>query len=99
MRAVNAEFVDTYQLKSLSQIIEVSHNPAHSDQYRLRITKDEQGGLYVNHGSIAAEIGPFDRVIACTGFRFDSDIFRGGNMGFMEIMHGKHAKDLKKMEL
>jgi thioredoxin reductase len=69
LRAVNNNFLDTYQLKSQNAIL---------DGNILGITKDEDGYLVSVSFSRADEVVKdirYDRVIACTGFRFDHSIF------------------------
>ncbi|MEJ1933914.1 NAD(P)-binding domain-containing protein, partial [Nostoc sp. NIES-2111] len=69
LRAVNNNFLDTYQLKSQNAILDAS------------IKKIEhQNGLFsvsfsYSHANGEEETLIYDRVIVCTGFRFDSSIF------------------------
>lgn len=70
LRAVNNNFLDTYQLKSQNAIL---------DGNVKRIERRADGKLsvtfsFVRANEITKDI-PYDRVIACTGFRFDSSIF------------------------
>lgn len=69
LRAVNNNFLDTYQLKSQNAVI---------DAKAVKIARKD--GLYTVTAQMRAaedhEITlTYDRVIACTGFRFDADIF------------------------
>jgi thioredoxin reductase len=69
LRAVNNNLLDTYQLKSQNALL---------DGTVKRI--ERQGGKYLVTVSFARanEISrhiPYDRVIVCTGFRFDASIF------------------------
>lgn len=69
LRAVNNNFLDTYQLKSQNAVI---------DAKATRIEK--QDGVYtVTAAMSAAEdheiVLTYDYVIACTGFQFDNSIF------------------------
>ncbi|MDW3224871.1 MAG: NAD(P)-binding domain-containing protein [Paracoccaceae bacterium] len=69
LRAVNNNFLDTYQLKSQNAVI---------DAKAVKI--EREGGVYTVTAEMrAAEdhqiVLTYDRVIACTGFRFDADIF------------------------
>lgn len=69
LRAVNNNFLDTYQLKSQNAVI---------DAKAVKIEKAD--GVYTVTAEMrAAEdheiVLTYDRVIACTGFRFDADIF------------------------
>ncbi|BAT55378.1 FAD-dependent pyridine nucleotide-disulphide oxidoreductase [Nostoc sp. NIES-3756] len=69
LRAVNNNFLDTYQLKSQNAILDAS------------IKKIEhKNGLFsvsfsYSHANGEEETLIYDRVIVCTGFRFDSSIF------------------------
>lgn len=69
LRAVNNNFLDTYQLKSQNAVI---------DARAVEITKAD--GVYtVRAAMTAAEeheiVLTYDHVIACTGFQFDNSIF------------------------
>ncbi|WP_439148850.1 NAD(P)-binding domain-containing protein [Sulfitobacter sp.] len=69
LRAVNNNFLDTYQLKSQNAVI---------DAKALEITK--QDGVYTVRAQMTAAEGheivlTYDHVIACTGFQFDNSIF------------------------
>ncbi len=69
LRAVNNNFLDTYQLKSQNAVI---------DARALEITKD--GDVYTVRAAMTAADGheivlTYDHVIACTGFQFDNSIF------------------------
>jgi thioredoxin reductase len=70
LRAVNNNFLDTYQLKSQNAIL---------DGQVQSITRDDDGMLTVRFSfSRANEVVKelrYHRVIACTGFRFDAGIF------------------------
>jgi thioredoxin reductase len=70
LRAVNNNFLDTYQLKSQNAIL---------DGTVQSVTRDDDGMFTVRFSfSRANEIVKelrYHRVIACTGFRFDADIF------------------------
>lgn len=68
LRAVNNNFLDTYQLKSQNALI---------DATPVRI--ERRGGEYVVTATMSAADGheivlAYDHVIACTGFRFDPAI-------------------------
>ncbi len=69
LRAINNNFLDTYQLKSQNAILDAN------------ITKIErQNGEFVvtvayTHANGEQEDLVYDRVIVCTGFRFDESIF------------------------
>jgi hypothetical protein len=69
VRAVNVQFMDTYQLKSQNAVV---------DAAPMRIEKD--GDEYVVTAQMTAAEGHeivlrYDHVICCTGFRFDAEIF------------------------
>jgi thioredoxin reductase len=69
LRAVNNNFIDTYQLKLQNVVL---------DAKVVRIEKREKELLVTFHYSHAGdeiETMGYDRVIACTGFRFDASIF------------------------
>lgn len=69
LRAVNNNFLDTYQLKSQNTVIDAT------------ITKIEKKGerylvhMAYTHANGQTAVVPYDRVIFCTGFRFDDSIF------------------------
>ena len=72
LRAVNNDFLDTYQLKSQNALL---------DGHVKRIVRDGAGYLVTFSFSRANEVTkdiPYDRVIVCTGFRFDAGIFADG---------------------
>jgi thioredoxin reductase len=71
LRAVNNNFLDTYQLKSQNALL---------DGNVLSVEKDQDDGVYRVRFSFsrADEVVKelrYDRVIVCTGFRFDSSAF------------------------
>jgi thioredoxin reductase len=70
LRAVNNNFLDTYQLKSQNAILDASVE---------KIERREDGKYVVSlryaHADGEREDLIYDRVIACTGFRFDPSIF------------------------
>lgn len=70
LRAVNNNILDTYQLKSQNAILDAETN---------RIRKREDGTFAVEfsykHAEGEVEELIYDRVICCTGFRFDNSIF------------------------
>jgi hypothetical protein len=69
LRAVNNGLLDTYQLKSQNALL---------DGEILRIERHDGGYLVTVSFSRANEVTkdiPYDRVIVCTGFRFDASIF------------------------
>jgi thioredoxin reductase len=69
LRAVNNNFLDTYQLKSANAIL---------DGTIKNIARDEDGYTVTFSFSRANEVIKelhYDRVLACTGFAFDDSIF------------------------
>ena len=69
LRAVNNNFLDTYQLKSANAIL---------DGHVRRIERDGTGYRVTFSFSRADEVVKelyYDRVLACTGFRFDASVF------------------------
>ncbi|RKS71823.1 pyridine nucleotide-disulfide oxidoreductase [Actinomadura pelletieri DSM 43383] len=72
VRAVNNNFLDTYQLKSQNAIL---------DGEVRRIERRPDGGYLVTVAFVRADEVtkdiPYDRVIVCTGFRLDASIFDG----------------------
>lgn len=71
LRAVNNNFLDTYQLKSQNAIL---------DGTVQSIERDDDGYLVRFAFSRADEYVKelrYDRVILCTGFRFDASVFTG----------------------
>jgi thioredoxin reductase len=69
VRAVNNNFLDTYQLKSENAIIDGTIQKIERDGPRLRVTAS-----FARADELHKEI-PYDDVIVCTGFRFDDSIF------------------------
>ena len=72
LRAVNNNFLDTYQLKSQNALL---------DGIVERIARSEDGSYTVTvRFARVNEVKnlPYDRVIVCTGFKFDASIFAGG---------------------
>ncbi|GGO13416.1 pyridine nucleotide-disulfide oxidoreductase [Microbispora rosea subsp. aerata] len=70
LRAVNNNFLDTYQLKSQNAVL---------DGDIRRIERRADGSYLVTVAFVRADEVtkdiPYDRVIVCTGFRFDASIF------------------------
>lgn len=69
LRSINAAFIDTYQLKAKNAIVdaEIERISRQDDGYAVDIVfshaKGQKRRIY------------YDRIIACTGFRFDDAIF------------------------
>jgi len=69
LRAVNARFLDTYQLKTQNSVLDCTiKRIERRDDGRYRVTVD-----YLRRDAGAEFV--YDRVIACTGFRMDASIF------------------------
>ncbi|KOV86691.1 NAD(P)-binding domain-containing protein [Nocardia sp. NRRL S-836] len=72
LRAVNNNFLDTYQLKSENAVIDgtieqIERRPEGGFRIRFRYARTTERLRELE----------YDRIIACTGFRFDSSIFAG----------------------
>ncbi len=69
LRAVNNNFLDTYQLKSQNALLDATVECIRKvgDHYEVDFT--------YAHASGEVETMPYDRVIVCTGFRFDHSMF------------------------
>jgi Pyridine nucleotide-disulphide oxidoreductase len=73
LRAVNNNFLDTYQLKSQNAVLDgnVRSIERAGDGYLVRFS-------FSRANELVKELR-YDRVIACTGFRFDASIFADGS--------------------
>lgn len=69
LRAVNNNFLDTYQLKSQNGVLDANIN-----KIERRVDKFVVSFSY-NHANGEQEDLVYDRIIACTGFCFDNSIF------------------------
>jgi hypothetical protein len=69
LRAVNNNFLDTYQLKSQNAVIDASIQKIEKQNGNYKVHID-----YSHAKGQSAEID-YDHVIFCTGFKFDSSIF------------------------
>jgi thioredoxin reductase len=69
LRAVNNNLLDTYQLKSQNALLDgtVQRIERDGDGYRVTVS-------FARANEVTKDI-PYDRVILCTGFRFDAGIF------------------------
>jgi thioredoxin reductase len=69
LRAVNNDFLDTYQLKSQNTVIDATIDwiKRDGDKYQVHIS--------YSHAMGQTRLLEYDSVIVCTGFRFDADIF------------------------
>lgn len=70
LRAINNNFLDTYQLKAQNAVL---------DGDVTKIEKSDEGKYLVTiiyaHANGESEVLEYDRVLSCTGFRFDASIF------------------------
>lgn len=71
LRAVNNNFLDTYQLKTQNGVLDASVQHIERRDGKLHVT------LSYSHAEGEVETIVYDRVVACTGFRFDADIYEG----------------------
>jgi thioredoxin reductase len=80
LRAVNNNILDTYLLKSQNALLdaEVSHIRREGDKLHV-------GFGYAHAGGEQDEI-VYDRVLCCTGFRFDGSIFADSCMPELAVM-------------
>jgi thioredoxin reductase len=69
LRAVNNNFLDTYQLKSQNALLDgkVERIERNGDSYQVTVS-------FARANEVKRNLR-YDRVIVCTGFRFDSSIF------------------------
>ncbi|MFG1606572.1 NAD(P)-binding domain-containing protein [Actinoplanes sp. NPDC049265] len=70
LRAVNNNFLDTYQLKSQNAVLDgtieqISRRPEGGFRIRFRYARTVEATREIE----------YDRIIVCTGFRFDASIF------------------------
>lgn len=72
LRAVNNNFLDTYQLKSQNAVLdaEISRIQTAGAGYIVDLAYTHAAGHRVSYR--------YDRIIACTGFRFDDSFFEPG---------------------
>lgn len=69
LRAVNNNFIDTYQLKLQNVMLDATLLKIERKDGRLLTT------FHYAHADDEIETMEFDRVVICTGFRFDASIF------------------------
>jgi thioredoxin reductase len=69
LRAVNNNFLDTYQLKLQNVMLDAQVLKIEPKDGQFLVT------FHYAHADGEVEVMEFDRVIACTGFRFDASIF------------------------
>ncbi len=79
LRAVNNNFLDTYQLKSQNTVIDASIKNI-----------EKQNGKYIVDIAYSHAMGQtrrleYDYVISCTGFKFDTGIFAEGSKPMLTI--------------
>ncbi len=71
LRAVNNNFLDTYQLKSQNGLI-------NGEITKVEKTENGKFKVFVNYSSVSGgetEELEYDRIIGCCGFKFDNSIF------------------------
>jgi thioredoxin reductase len=69
LRAVNNNFLDTYQLKAQNAVLDATIENIEKQGSKYAVT------VSYAHADGEREVLYYDRVIACTGFRFDADVF------------------------
>ncbi len=69
LRAVNNDFLDTYQLKSQNAVIDAEIVKVERHEQRLLVH------IKYSHAMGQSAAIPYDHVILCTGFRMDTSIF------------------------
>ncbi|WDE09314.1 NAD(P)-binding domain-containing protein [Thalassomonas viridans] len=69
LRAVNNNFLDTYQLKSQNAILDADISSIKKQGEQLLVT------FKYHHAENEVESILYDKVITCTGFKFDASIF------------------------
>ncbi|MDR7277109.1 NAD(P)-binding domain-containing protein [Catenuloplanes atrovinosus] len=72
LRAVNNNFLDTYQLKSANAVLDGTVRAIEKDADGFRVTF-----AFSRVNEVTKELR-YDRVIACTGFAFDAGVFGEG---------------------
>ena len=88
LRSVNNDILDTYQLKTQNAVLDA--------EVKL-IERHPDGGFAVTfayqHAEGEVEVLRYDRVIRCTGFRFDASIF--DDSARPALVHGDRFPDLR----
>ncbi len=69
LRAVNNNILDTYQLKSQNALVDAEIKRIEKNGERYQVS------YCYSHASGEEEVVEYDRIIFCTGFRFDDSIF------------------------
>lgn len=69
LRAVNNNFLDTYQLKSQNAVLDASVQKIEKYGKQFRVTFEYA------HANEEVETLTYDRIILCTGFKFDDSFF------------------------
>jgi thioredoxin reductase len=69
LRAVNNNFLDTYQLKSQNAVLDATIERIEKKEGKLSVF------VHYSHAQEETQELVYDRVIVCTGFRFDDSIF------------------------
>ncbi|KAK7087884.1 FAD-dependent oxidoreductase domain-containing protein 2-like [Littorina saxatilis] len=101
LRAVNNGLLDTYQLKSLDGLLE--NNIEHETLWKTEDGKLWLAGDVYNKSDNFAARDPYDKVIRCLGFKFDTSIFanysditteKGGAKKYLSIQHNYESKTM-----
>jgi thioredoxin reductase len=79
LRAINNNFIDTYLLKLQNVMLDADVLGVEKTDTGLRVS------FHYVHAADEIEVMEFDRVIACTGFRFDTSIFDSSCMPKLAI--------------
>lgn len=79
LRAVNNSLLDTYQLKSQNAVLDATVKSIERRGREFHVQ------LVYAHADGESEVLAYDRVIACTGFRFDASVFEDGSKPALTI--------------
>ncbi|KAK3598860.1 hypothetical protein CHS0354_008608 [Potamilus streckersoni] len=94
LRAVNNALLDTYQLKSLDGILQVGLDEMkivkRGNKFQLQVSNMKGSGKSRDqmHDNFPMR-EPYDKIIRCLGFKFDSDIFNLSSSFKMDDGRGK----------
>ena len=83
LRAINNTILDSYQLKSQNAVLDANIVSIKKEGEQYRVT------FAYKHAEDEVEDIVYDRIICCTGFRFDNSIFNEGTMPELTCM-GKY---------
>jgi thioredoxin reductase len=73
LRAINNNFLDTYQLKSQNAVLDADITLIKKEGEQYRVT------FSYKHAEDEIEEIVYDRILCCTGFKFDNSIFSENN--------------------